>query len=110
MYAQKISRFWWLSNSRYTIYFLRELTGVIIAVSVILFIISFFLSAPQVFRWFVPVAFVAALFHTLTWFWVTIKISPLPALRLIRLMAFFSIAALWLFVSYFLLKFLYVPS
>ena len=80
MLQSKLSPFWWTRNSRYFIYFLRELSGPVLALYAVIFIIWWifdpamiftFNGAFQVLSW---VALVFALIHALTWFWVTSKI------------------------------------
>lgn len=113
MFFPKISRTWWTKNPRYTIYFLRELTGVVIALYVMYFLIyelfyeyrTFSQNAvSQIVSW---ISLAAAVFHTITWFWVTVKISPVQLKKHIQIATFIGLLAVWIAASYFLLQFFY---
>jgi fumarate reductase subunit C len=111
---QRQSPLWWTRNLSSTVYFLRELTGVLIAAWTIYFLtaaifdptVSFFTETT--FRIASAVGLTAAIFHTITWFWVTVKISPLPLSKKLSLAAFLGLIAAWFVISYALLNFFYV--
>ena len=126
MYIQKQSPFWWTRNLSTTIYFLRELTGVFITLYVIYFLSSAFYAVMTqqsankaviqamtftqttsfvVISW---IGLIAAIFHTITWLWVTVKIAPVPLKKPVAVTAFVALLGVWIVVSYFLLQFLYI--
>ena len=117
-YTQKTSSFWWTRNPATVIYFLRELTGTFIALYVIYFLsLSFYAAMTKMPPTFLnSISFhvvswtglVAAIFHTLTWLWVTIKIAPVTLKKPVAVAAFIILLGIWIGLSYFLLKFLYV--
>lgn len=113
MYEQKTSPLWWTANIRYFIYFLREFTGVLIAFYTVFFLAKAafdpeltFVKNPsfQIVSW---IGLAAAVFHTTTWFWVTVKISPIPLKKPMQTLAFIALIALWVVLSYFLLNLFY---
>lgn len=113
MLRQKLSSFWWTSNMRYLLYFLREFTGVIIAFYAIFFLakamfdpsLGFVRSLGfQVISW---IGLIAAIFHSVTWFWVTVKISPIPLKKPLQIFLFIILIIFWLALSYFFLNFFY---
>lgn len=121
MLEPKQSPFWWTRNAASTIYFLRELTGVVIALYVIVFVTSaWWMIAANgmplpgidgIFTILLPLTLIAAIFHALTWFWVTLKLFPMPLPPQLQLLGFLGLMAVWLAVSYFLLNFFYIiPS
>ena len=80
-YKPKLSPTWWLKSRNYFLFMMRELSSVFVAVFVILFLYQLFalakgpeaykacrdlLTAPG-FVAFYAVAFVFALYHTVTW-------------------------------------------
>jgi len=90
-YMRKLPTWWWLSQRRYTIYMIRELTCIFIGAYAVLIVIGLlrlshgraeydaFLDALQspfgmVFH---LLALLFALVHTVTWFGVTPKAMPL---------------------------------
>lgn len=77
-----MSPFWWLTSIRYFIYFIRELTGPVIAFYTAYFMIRWyfnpalsFINTPS-FKTISWIGLMASIIHSLTWFWVTAKISP----------------------------------
>lgn len=100
MFYQKLSLFWWLGNIRYFVYFLRELSGVII-------VFSLPLIALGIAMFLLPIAFAAAIFHTITWFWVTIRISPLRSSKILHVIGFLVLIGATTALSYFLLPIFY---
>jgi fumarate reductase subunit C len=113
-YEQKLSHFWWTGNIRYLIYFLREFTGVLIALYTIFFLAQAIFDPTlsfvkeYSFRIVSWIGLAAAIFHTITWFWVTVKISPIPLKKPLQVFFFLILIILWLTFSYFLLHFFYV--
>lgn len=110
MYSQKISRFWWTKNPRTILYFIREATGIVIA----LYFISYIFAAweygsfryndyPKDFGVMAFFGFIAAVIHTLTWFWVTAKITPFSRSLFAHVTIFLFLIALWVGVSAFLI-------
>ena len=108
------SPLWWTKNPRYLIYFLRELTGPVIALYALWFLggamadqtLAF--THGTSFRFMSGVGLFASIFHTLTWFWVTVKIAPVPLPRALQMLGFLGLIAVWLGASFFLLHFFYV--
>lgn len=108
-YPQKLGALWWTKNIRYTIYFLRELTGPIIAGYVLYLLIGVWAQPKPLFQ-HIPgfaaiswMALIASILHSITWFWVTIKISPIQLSRLLHALAFAGLLAGWLLLSYLLI-------
>lgn len=112
--AQKTSSFWWTRNPRTLVYFFRELTGVFIALYTMVFLcLAFFDSTlsfvhETAFSFISFIGLVAAIFHAITWFWVTITISPVTLPFPDKIGGFISLIAVWIVVSHLLLRFLYV--
>lgn len=106
-YDQRQSPFWWTRNPASTVYFVRELTGFFIVLYCFLFISTIDVDSTlfAVVSW---ICLVAAVFHTITWLWVTVKIAPVPLPKPVQIFGFAFLIAVWLGLSYFLLKFLYV--
>lgn len=116
MYHPTLPNFWFLQNRRYALYMLRELTGVIIAAY---FLYSLFIiGGPN--RLFTQITLAASVFHTLTWLWVSIKISltetqnfitrflKIPQI-LLALAAYILLISLWFVISLLLLNYFYTP-
>lgn len=95
------------------IYFLRELTGVVIAGWTIYFLtLAIFdptlaFISTQTFRVASAAALLAAIFHTITWFWVTVQLAPIPLKKSTQIIIFLGLIAIWIAVSYFLFNFFY---
>ena len=117
-FTPKFSPLWWTRNLRYFIYFLRESTGVFIALYLLVYVgkLTHTWSDPgpisqsilwnvstKLLPWLSPIALAAAIFHTITWFWVTVKISPIPLPRWLQIIGFLGLISAWLTISYFLL-------
>lgn len=108
MFSQKTASGWFLKNPRYFIYFLREFTGVIIS---LYFLAQLFGTA----SWWTlnftaaltPLVFAAAILHSITWFWVTTKIMPLPDKLPLRIAAFIGLLGAWAAASYLIFYFFY---
>lgn len=113
-YEQKTTRLWWTQNIRYLIYFLREFTGVLIAFYTIFFLTQAIFDPSLAFvkefsfRLMSWIGLAAAIFHSITWFWVTVKILPIPLKKPLQVFFFLILIILWLTLSYFLLHFFYV--
>lgn len=108
---QKLSPLWWTRNPRYTIYFLREVTGPLIAFFILYFLIaglfdptlSFMKDAAfKAASW---IGLGAALIHTLTWFWVTARL--ISQRRTYKILFFTFLLVLWVGVSSAFLYFFY---
>lgn len=110
---QKPSPFWWTQNPKTVVYFFRELTGIFIALYVMIFLGLAVTDATLNFlrgSFFKTVSWAglaAAILHTLTWFWVTVKITPVPLPKWAQVLLFLVLIATWLIASYFLLIFFY---
>ncbi len=112
MYLQPHSPFWWIRNIRSLIYFVRELTGVFIAFYTIYFLILA-LQNPTDWNAFLPtksfrivslIGLTAAVFHTVTWLYVTVRISPVPLKKIAFLAAFLFLIGIWLALSFVLIQ------
>lgn len=108
-YEQKTSPFWWTGNIRYIVYFLREFTGVLIAIYTIFFLTKSIFDPTLAFvntlsfhivSW---IGLAGAIFHAITWFWVTVKISPIPLKKSAQVFFFLLLLTLWGILSYSLL-------
>lgn len=110
---QKQSALWWTRNSASIVYFLRELTGVFIAGWTIYFLTSAIFDPAlaflktATFRIASVIGLIAAVFHTITWFWVTVRLAPVALKKSAQLILFFGLIAVWIAISYFLLIFFY---
>ena len=95
------------------LYFLRELTGVFIAGWAIYFLTSAIFDptltflTTKIFRIVSFVGLAAAVFHTITWLWVTVQLAPVPLKKSTQILLFIILTHVWLGISYVLLKFLY---
>lgn len=112
MYSHPQSPLWFTRNIRYFVYFVRELTGVFIAFYVIYFLIlalrhpadwNDFLPSPA-FRILSGITLAAAIFHTVTWLFVSVKIAPLPQNKAVRIAAFIFLICVWLVLSFILIQ------
>lgn len=112
-FQQKPSPVWWIGNIRYFVYFLRELTGVIIAFYMIYFLLcaladpTLAFTAGNTFATISWISFGAAVFHSITWLGVAVKISPVKLNKPLQALAFLALIGAWGGVSYFLLNYLY---
>lgn len=100
MLSKNTTNGWFLKNPRYFIYFLREFTGVIIS---LYFLAQLFGTTTAL----TPLVFAAAMLHSLTWFWVTTKIMPLPDKFAVRIAAFIGLLGAWAAASYLIFYFFY---
>lgn len=125
LYYQKMPATWWLSNRRYFLFILRELSSVFIAVFLVVFLIEIYqlTRSPAAYTAFIDrlgsagwiifhvVALLFALYHSLTWFSLTARVQvvrlgehPVPT-RLV----YAGIIGGWLVISLLiLLLFLYL--
>ncbi|MGE0825117.1 MAG: fumarate reductase subunit C [Candidatus Binatia bacterium] len=88
-YRRPFSTTWWLKNSHYKLYMCRELTAVFVGIFLIIFLVFLIRLAqgPEAYSSFVaslssPVsflfhilAFIAACYHSITWFNLTPKVA-----------------------------------
>lgn len=95
-YKPKLSPAWWLKSRRYFLFMMRELSSVFIAAFVLLFLYQLFALAkgPEAYKAcrsvltspafvaFYAVAFVFALYHTITW------LGVMGRVQVVRLGAF----------------------
>ncbi len=95
------------------IYFLRELTGVFIAGWTLYFLTSAifdpglaFLNT-KTFKGITVICLAAAIFHTITWLWVTVQVTPFQVKKSVQRMLFVFLITAWLGASYLLINFLY---
>lgn len=112
--VQRTSPFWWTRNLASIIYFLRELTGVFIALYVMIFVGASAILGPESGfidgQWFSIVSLVglcAAIFHSVTWMWVSVKIFPIPLPKFLQIILFVLLLFITAVISYFLLGFFY---
>lgn len=113
--TQRPSAFWWTRNIATVIYFMRELTGVFIAAYLIYFLgITEFtkltLAQLQItlhFKIMSVIGFAAACVHTITWLWVSTKVTPRPLPRSMQIGMFILLLAFAVGTSYTLLIYLY---
>ncbi|MDP2625059.1 MAG: hypothetical protein Q8P27_02630 [Candidatus Peregrinibacteria bacterium] len=105
--------FWWTRNVTAVIYFLRELTGVGIAIYMVTFVLAFYLDPVGEFvtsTWFYIISWmglVSAIFHSLTWLAVTLKVTPFDLPKPVERIGFFLLLLIWGGVSLFLLTYFY---
>jgi fumarate reductase subunit C len=118
MYKQPLSSFWWFANIRYFVYFLRELTGPVIAFYVIYFLVSWLFDVTlnfvgtELFNILTWITLVFAIIHTVTWLFVTGKLMQPSSSHVSSSLTFFIcflMIFIWLAVScYILLPIFYV--
>lgn len=103
MLEQKQSPLWWTQNIRYFIYFIRELSGVIIAFAVMYFI---FLPLRKyaIDTIVYPIWFYASVIHSLTWFWAMTKLAPFPPSLENRIILYMLILTTWAGISIIVFK------
>lgn len=116
-FPQKLPSLWFTQNIRYFVYFLREFTGILIAIWVINLILAFFVmnieGGRNVFsnfrledklfytlRYTNYIGFFAAIFHSLTWLYVMTKLSPIPLKGISQKLAYAVLIIIWLSLSY----------
>lgn len=92
-YNRPIPATWWLRNRRYTLFMIRELTSVFVALFVLLYLYEFFLltKGPAVygkfqeslrsgpFIAFYVIVLLFAIFHSITW------LGLVPKIQIVRL-------------------------
>jgi fumarate reductase subunit C len=92
LYRKPISRAWWLKNSRYTLFMLREVSSIFLALFVVLYLVQLALlvAGPELYSRYLAlmktpgwialhiVILAFAIIHTLTW------LSSIPAVQPIR--------------------------
>lgn len=105
---------WFLQDQNTFVYFLRELTGIGTAFYGTYFIIAWFLDSElhfleaPFFLFFSAVAWICSVFHSITWFGVTLHVLPIHLPRWLERLGFFILLLAWGFISYFLFLFFYV--
>lgn len=103
-------------NVRYAIYFLRELTGPIIALYIIFFVIASFFDPARSFISRSPfkiisiAAFVASIIHTVTWLRASVKITPFNLSTTMQMALFLLLIASWIAASLYVLPCFYFSS
>jgi hypothetical protein len=104
------SALWWTRDVHAWIYFLRELTGVGIALYGISFLLFWFFNAlgSSFFEAISWVGLISALFHSFTWFAVTLKVTPFDLPLWVERAGFLGLIVAWGAISYFLLNVVYV--
>ncbi len=106
LYNQKQSPLWFMRNHRTMLYFLRELTGVVIAAYFVYFSYSWWNDAALQFVHSEPfytlsfITFGASLIHTVTWLWVTTQVTPMPLPKNIQQILFFVLIGTALGLSF----------
>ena len=92
---------------------MRELTGVGIAIYMTVFVVMYFLNRSGEFvagGWFYYLSwmgFLSAMFHSVTWFGVTMKVTPFDLPKWVEKLGFISILLIWGGVSYVLMSTFY---
>jgi len=91
-FRRKLALGWWLSNRRYTVYMLRELTSFFIMVFSLLYIYQLSVLASRnaaaynsylgllrnpVMVLFSTITLAFCIYHSLTWFYLTGKVQPI---------------------------------
>lgn len=103
---------WWLKESSYTGFFVREISGLFIAIFALNYTAYLFFAAQNmtvptiITALHLPLAvigLIAALIHTFTWLPVMPKIVPLNLSIFRTSVAIISLLLVWLAVSYVLL-------
>jgi fumarate reductase subunit C len=104
---------WWASDRTGWLYFLREFTGVLIAFYMLTFIVAWWQEPGGLFvgeRWFKVVSaigLVGAVFHSLTWFAVSVKVTPFDLPKWLERVGLLAMILVWSAISYGLWTFLY---
>ncbi|HCW32488.1 MAG: fumarate reductase iron-sulfur subunit FrdB/membrane anchor subunit FrdC, fumarate reductase iron-sulfur subunit, fumarate reductase subunit C [Candidatus Peregrinibacteria bacterium GW2011_GWF2_39_17] len=104
---------WWLQNKTTLGYFLRELSAIGITLWAIFYVLN--LSFPPLFTnlqsltnfifWF---GFISALGHSISWFWVGLKITTPPSpSKSFLFLKFTGLISGWILISYLLISNLY---
>lgn len=127
---QQPGHFWWTRNPRYIIYFLREFSGVLIAIYILtlltLYAILFYKSTfigmtnhplygvaqslhAALNGWIGYVGLAGALIHTLTWLYVMPQLLPIKLSALQQKTAYILLIAAWLSLSYGILQIISTP-
>jgi fumarate reductase subunit C len=124
---QKLSRTWWTKNIRYFLYFIREFSGVLIALFTISFIAivsidqigtKFNLQNLQISGFLKSIPFqiieylglAGAVIHTLTWLSVMPKISPIKLPETQQKIAYLALIAVWLGISLIIISTIHAGS
>jgi len=122
-YEYKPSKTWWLSNRRYALYMVRELSGFAVALYGFIFLaqlvtltqgpvaynalLRVLLSPTGILLSTILLGF--AIFHSLTWFDLTAKVQP-PSFKgkpVPRKLVVTGTIIVWLFISYLVAVFIF---
>ena len=109
----KPSATWWSHDRTGWIYFARESTGLFIGIYGVFFLGAWWMDRTGTFTeevWFKGlslIALVAAIFHSLTWFEISLKVTPFDIPRWLEHLGFIILLAVWILLSYGLVSFLY---
>ncbi len=90
-YARKVERFWWLGHRRYVVYMVRELTSLFVGLYCAMLVVGLFRLAQGRAAWdgfmaalssppgvlFQLICLTFAAYHSVTWFALTPKATPL---------------------------------
>ena len=114
---QKPGLFWWTKNVRYLMYFLRELNGILLGLTVFVLILFFYaailfhlyLNLDRLTTAIIWICLISSLIHTITWLGAMPKILPLQLSAFRQKIAYVILVIFWLGLSYLLLKTLYMP-
>lgn len=115
LYYPKLPATWWLKNRRYFLFMLRELSSVFIAIFLVLFLLQIYQVSrgPDAYAaylrrlespgWIIfhVIAFLFALYHSLTWFSLTarVQVVRLGAVTLPARSVYMGVIGGWLIVS-----------
>jgi len=112
MKKNDLHRLWFFQTPTYVLYFIRELTGFFIALYFVYFIVFPFLFGPVgalIHKVIEYSALVAALIHTITWLFVSTSVTSFDLKPAQQAVLFFFLILAWIAVSFFILRYLYVP-
>lgn len=104
---------WWTHDLIGWIYFLRECTGLFISAYWVIFLVFWWKDPGVLFveeMWFKTVSvvgLVAAVFHSFTWFAVSVKVTPFDLSKTVERAGFVGLVLIWLLSSYGIALFLY---
>lgn len=110
---QKLGHFWWKQNLRYTIYIVRELSGVMIAIFIFgMFIHSFlnslgWIASSEAPFWLATIGMTGALIHTITWLYVMPQLLPFKLTPVQQKIVYVFLLGIWLALSYLMLRSVY---
>lgn len=101
-FEQKPEKYWWTQSPNYTLYALREFSGILIAIWAI-YTVLFFVF-PEFFK---PTAtsiihtlgLTGAIIHTLTWLWTMPKLLPQKISGAVNSLIYATLIMIWLGLS-----------